>query len=152
MPSWRIRAGFLVGLIALGLLAIAVHPSHVVPAKHPSWLDEIFDDAALLTFVRLGVILGASYVGISIVALVTERRWLTELGPVKAAKPLEHGFSAGGIAAVDLEDAEDTIGRLEGLLRTATGELDKARSDIDFLVRQTAILDAGGKEKDLWTV
>ncbi|HYM67712.1 MAG TPA: hypothetical protein VEW68_10505, partial [Patescibacteria group bacterium] len=68
-------------VLGLGVfLYVEVHPSSVSQAKNPSWLDDIFSNGVILACIRLGLIVAAIYLVVSIVALIAEGRWLSELG------------------------------------------------------------------------
>ena len=131
----------------LVFLFIEVHPSHVPKAKSPSWLDEIFANGVLLAFVRLILIVGVLYAIVSIVGLISEGRWLSEVGPAKASKakrPIAVLDSNVRKYEHELRDARDTITQLERQLDGNQTAFAKAQQDLGVLL---AYVDTLKREK-----
>jgi hypothetical protein len=136
----RAYGGYLLSILALGLgalLFIEVLPSHVTIPTNPSWLDDIFASRIVLALVRVGLAAGAVYVFVSIVALISEGRWLSELGPVKASKakePVGAIDSRAGTYKGERQGGQDTIADLEWDLAQSDDELAKAQARIAGLL------------------
>jgi hypothetical protein len=126
------------------LVYIEVHPSHVVAARNPGWLDDIFASDVVLAFVRLALVMTAVYVGVSIVGLVSEGRWLTELGPAKATQarvPLERLDATSARLREDLHDEHVTTRALKAQLEASGSELAKERAATAFLLDRVDTLE-----------
>jgi hypothetical protein len=138
--------GYLLPILALGLgtlFFIEVLPSHVTSLTNPSWLDDIFASRIVLALVRVGLVAGAVYVFVSVVALITEGRWLAELGPAKASKAKQ---PVGALAAKAgaYGDERDTRANLEQVLVQSDDELAEARAVIAALIDHIATLESTG--------
>jgi hypothetical protein len=146
--------GYLLSVLALGLgafLFIEVLPSHVASPANSSWLDEIFASRIVLALVRVGLAAGAVYVFVSIVALISEGRWLSELGPAKASKakePIDAIDSGVGGYGGGRQNEQGRNVDLKHDLAQSDDKLSEARAVIAVLIDHIATLESTGGTRD----
>lgn len=93
-------------------------PRSLAMIPDPSIWDFLFSDRVVVGFVRLGVILLAAYVVVSVPALVIAGRWLKALG-------------TGGVSADEASETSERIEELERQLDRATNTLDQVTTERD---------------------
>ncbi len=109
--------------IAAAIVVLAVFvftqliPGKVRSAANPSFVDDIFDNTAVLVAVRLALLAGAAYVIVSVGALIKDRRWLSQLGPFKASDQVVDLNQGAEAAERNIQDALETIEELRRRLR-----------------------------------
>jgi hypothetical protein len=112
------RSQFSALLIAVASVVLAVFvfiqliPGRVRSAANPSFVDNIFDNTAVLVAVRLALLAGAMYVIVSVGALIKDRRWLSQLGPFKASDQIVHLNQGAEAVERNIQDAVETIEEL----------------------------------------
>lgn len=91
-------------------------PQALNEIKEPSLWDFVLSDRVTVGFVRLGLVLLAGYVIVSVPALVIAGRWLRALG-------------TGGITADRASETSERIERLERQLDRSTAKLDEVTQE-----------------------
>jgi hypothetical protein len=145
------RAWF-VAAIAIGLaifLYMEVQPAHAPVSTKPGWLEDIFSSRVLLGIVRVGIIAAVIYGVLSVSGLLSEGRWLSELGPAKASKAGEQTARLGrSLESVEssLDDARGTIGQLEGRLSNGDEALAQLQRDLQLVLDYVASVEGEGDD------
>jgi hypothetical protein len=87
--------GQVFGLVLLGLLAagivfaiVGIYPHRLPTERNPNFVDEIFASRVVILAARIALMFAATYVAVSVVGLIANRRWLSQLGPFKASDPI----------------------------------------------------------------
>lgn len=124
----------LVAVALLGAALYSIYPQQLAPEKNPSFVAEIFHSRAIIIMVRVAVLFAAAYVVASAVGLMAGRRWLTQLGPFRAAEPIAKLDDAAERLEEDLKDAVGTIDELSKSLDESDRALEDARDDISSLL------------------
>lgn len=93
-----------IGIYVLGDAMLAPTP---VP-EHPGFIDAVLASRAVMAAVRLAIVLAGAYIVISVIALITQRRWVIRVGPVQVSE-----INADGRPMRD--DAWATLGELDTL-------------------------------------
>ncbi len=135
------RAGQVFAVVILVLLAagivfavIGIYPHRIPAEKNPNFVDNIFASRVVILAARITLLFAAAYVAVSVVGLIANRRWISQLGPFKASDPIARlGHSAEALES-DLQDAVETIQKLEQRLVESDESLGKARTDIEVLL------------------
>lgn len=117
---------FAVAIVVVAVFVfMQVIPRRVRSVANPSFVDNIFDNAAVLVAVRLALLAGAVYVIVSVGALIRDRRWLSQLGPFKASDQVVDLDRRAEAVQRNIRDAAETIEELNRRL----GENDYAFVD-----------------------
>jgi hypothetical protein len=126
---------FLVALsIGIVIVVIEILPHHVKNATNPSFIDNIVANPIVIAALRLGLMFGVVYIAVSVVGLIGGRRWLSQLGPLKASDPIRELDKTAEGLKTELSRAIETIEDLEQRLSDSDGALAKARTDIAELL------------------
>ena len=120
---WCQRVGRLFAVPALLVLfvagAFAIGDAVLAPAPapdDPAFVDTVLGSRAVVAAIRLAVIFAGAFVVVSVVALISQRQWLTKVGPVQVS---ERVTTVGVVSQ-----------RLRGVLAQSDGEMDKLRQEI----------------------
>ena len=70
------------GIYAMGDAVLAPTPT----PEHPGFVDAVLASRSVLAAIRLSVIFAGAFVVVSVVALISQRRWLTRVGPVQVSE------------------------------------------------------------------
>jgi hypothetical protein len=70
------------GIYAMGDAVLAPAPT----PEHPGFVDAVLASRSALAAIRLSVIFAGAFVVVSVVALISQRRWLTRVGPVQVSE------------------------------------------------------------------
>ncbi|HLB21438.1 MAG TPA: hypothetical protein VK605_04975 [Solirubrobacteraceae bacterium] len=92
-----------------------VHPGSVPTANKPSWLDQIVSNDVVLAAIRLGLIAGLLYLVVSLGGLISEGRWLSEIGPAKASKAAEPIARLDGTLKLLENSHQEALDTIKGL-------------------------------------
>jgi peptidoglycan hydrolase CwlO-like protein len=130
-----------VGIFALVLLAAAIvfvgieaFPHHIKAAKNPNFVDNIATNSVVIFAVRLALFFGLVYVGVSVVGLIVNRQWLSQLGPVKASEPIAKLEKSAEKLENELKDALQTIKDLRGRVSESDRALEEASATAQELL------------------
>jgi hypothetical protein len=114
------------GLYAIGDAVLSGAPS----PKEPGFVDSLLASSAVLAALRLAIIAAASYIVISVVALVARRQWLTRVGPVEVSTQVSDLETENTLLRDMLASAEARVDDLEEKLATTDDALDRALGNI----------------------
>lgn len=129
-------------LLALAVIAVEMGrrfwPNEIRVPRDPSLLDRIFLSRSMVFAVRLVILIACVYLIGSVIALITENKWLSEVGPFKASKDPVGALTetADTVAMVAREQAgtiltlEGQVDELKTALQTVSQERDEARSEL----------------------
>lgn len=56
------------------------------PAEQPHFIDTILASRAVVAALRIAIIFGATFVAVSVIALIARRQWLARVGPVEVER------------------------------------------------------------------
>ena len=70
------------GLYAIGDAILAQTPT----PEHPGFVDAVLASRAVVAAIRLAIIFAGAFVVVSVVALISQGRWLTRVGPVQVSE------------------------------------------------------------------
>jgi septal ring factor EnvC (AmiA/AmiB activator) len=134
-PNALVKVAIVAVVVALvGAALYSIYPQKLATEKNPSFVAEIFHSRAVIVMVRIAVLFAAVYVVASAVGLMAGRRWLTQLGPFRAAEPIAKLDDAAERLEEDLKDALGTIDDLSTSLEESDHALQKAHDDIASLL------------------
>lgn len=140
---WQALAAVLV-FVALAFgswqLVEAIDPGRVTVPKDPGFLELLVADRTVLTFLRIAVILGLSYVIWSVVQLISTGRFLTSLPGVSVSDAAEKLRQAG-------EQAAEEQKGLEAALADANRDIGALLEYVEELQADLAMYEDGDEDK-----
>jgi hypothetical protein len=83
--SWRSHIAWIALTLVISL-AIADAALAPTPApRQPDFIDTLFASRAVVAAIRISIVFATLFVALSVIALITQRRWLTRVGPVEVS-------------------------------------------------------------------
>src|SRR5687768_9779184 len=80
---WLVLAGV---AVAVGVMAQRFWPNKLPPLQDPTILERIFYSRSMIFGARLVIFVAVVYLLASMIALIVQNKWLSEVGPFKASK------------------------------------------------------------------
>jgi hypothetical protein len=117
------------GIYAIGDAVLAPSPA----PEHPGFVDAVLASRAVMAAIRLAIIFAGAFVIASVVALASQERWLTRVGPVEVSDVDAVSQRRGEEIAQD----RDTIAKLRQQLAVD-----------DELLKDTSRKDPYGRQAD----
>jgi hypothetical protein len=115
----RKRKDYLAKAIWIGLgfvFAIAAVDAILAPtpvSKQPGFIDTVLASRAVIASLRIAIVFAATFLVLSVVALIASRQWLTRVGPVEVSAKVSGLAVENRILRERLEEARVEIARLE---------------------------------------
>jgi uncharacterized protein YlxW (UPF0749 family) len=108
-------------------MADAVLSPAPVPT-HPDFIDTVFASRAVVVAIRIALVFAALFVALSVIALITQRRWLTRVGPVEVSEELPRLVAENQRLKDELKTSDQVIEDLKGEVACSHQVIDKEPS------------------------
>jgi hypothetical protein len=77
--SRRSRAAWIVLTLVISLAIVDAALAPTPAPQHPDFIDALFASRAVVAAIRIAIVFAAGFLVLSVIALVAQRRWLTQV-------------------------------------------------------------------------
>jgi hypothetical protein len=133
LDAWRgMKFAAILLLAAAGLYAIGDAVLAPTPTpEHPGFVDAVLASRAVVAAIRLAIIFAGAFVIASVVALISQGRWLTRVGPVQVSEKIETVDAESQHLQRSLAISRETVDNLERDLAISNSMIDQMKRDAE---------------------